>query len=61
MPCLTLKGVGPAIARSHSLKAKVLFCKLHSGPIHVASTNSHLVNSENDRETMDYTAVDYIQ
>ncbi|VDB86822.1 unnamed protein product [Peniophora sp. CBMAI 1063] len=44
MPCLTLKGVGPAIARSHSLKAKVLF-----------------LNSENDRETMDYTAVDYIQ
>ncbi|KZV65373.1 UPF0052-domain-containing protein [Peniophora sp. CONT] len=44
MPCLTLKGVGPAIARSHSLRAKVLF-----------------LNSQNDRETMDYTAVDYIQ
>ncbi|KAI0029064.1 UPF0052-domain-containing protein [Vararia minispora EC-137] len=43
VPCLALRGVGPAIARSPSLKAKVLF-----------------LNSRNDRETADYTAVDYI-
>ncbi|ESK98117.1 maternal effect embryo arrest 18 protein [Moniliophthora roreri MCA 2997] len=44
IPCLALRGVGPAIARSRSLRAKVL-----------------LLNSENDRETDGYTAVDYVQ
>ncbi|KAL0570988.1 hypothetical protein V5O48_010973 [Marasmius crinis-equi] len=44
IPCLALRGVGSAIARSRSLKAKVL-----------------LLNTENDRETEGYTAVDYVQ
>lgn len=44
IPCLALRGVGPAIARSNSLRAKIL-----------------LLNSENDRETPGYTAVDYIR
>ncbi|THU87744.1 UPF0052-domain-containing protein [Dendrothele bispora CBS 962.96] len=43
MPCLAFRGVASAIARSHTLKAKVL-----------------LLNSQNDRETDGYTAVDYI-
>ncbi|KAH8799563.1 hypothetical protein DL96DRAFT_1564550 [Flagelloscypha sp. PMI_526] len=43
IPCLALRGVGPAIARSRSLKAKIL-----------------LLNSQNDRETEEYTAADYI-
>ncbi|OCH88344.1 UPF0052-domain-containing protein [Obba rivulosa] len=44
IPCLALKGVANAIARSRSLRAKVL-----------------LLNSQNDRETDGYTAVDYLQ
>ncbi|CAA7271408.1 unnamed protein product [Cyclocybe aegerita] len=44
IPCLALRGVAGAIARSSSLRAKVL-----------------LLNTENDRETEGYTAVDYIQ
>ncbi|EPQ61135.1 UPF0052-domain-containing protein [Gloeophyllum trabeum ATCC 11539] len=44
IPCLALRGVATAIARSPSLRAKVL-----------------LLNSKNDRETADYTAVDYIE
>lgn len=43
IPCLALKGVANAIARSKSLRAKVL-----------------LLNSRNDRETQNYSAVDYI-
>ncbi|KAG7090718.1 hypothetical protein E1B28_009810 [Marasmius oreades] len=43
IPCLALRGVGSAIARSRSLKTKVL-----------------LLNTENDRETEGYTAVDYV-
>jgi len=44
MPCLSLRGVASAIARSSTLKAKILF-----------------LNSENDRETHNYSAVDYVQ
>ncbi|KDR85213.1 hypothetical protein GALMADRAFT_218346 [Galerina marginata CBS 339.88] len=44
IPCLALKGVAGSIARSPSLRAKVL-----------------LLNMENDRETDEYTAADYIQ
>ncbi|TFK57723.1 UPF0052-domain-containing protein [Heliocybe sulcata] len=44
IPCLALRGVGTAIARSPSLRAKIL-----------------LLNSKNDRETTDYTAIDYIE
>ncbi|KAF5361649.1 hypothetical protein D9758_007361 [Tetrapyrgos nigripes] len=44
IPCLAFRSVASAIARSHTLKAKVL-----------------LLNSQNDRETDGYTAVDYIQ
>jgi hypothetical protein len=65
IPCLALRGVASAIANSHSLRAKVLFCKpTHSYCLerrlraHQAST---LVNSKNDRETEGYTAVTYIQ
>ncbi|KAK1224706.1 hypothetical protein PQX77_012379 [Marasmius sp. AFHP31] len=43
IPCLALRGVGSAIARSRSLRAKIL-----------------LLNTENDRETEGYTAVDYV-
>jgi len=43
IPCLSLRGVASGIARSRSLRAKVL-----------------LLNSQNDRETANYTAVDYI-
>lgn len=43
VPCLALRGVADGIARSKSLKAKVL-----------------LLNSQNDRETDGYTAVDYV-
>ncbi|KII86481.1 hypothetical protein PLICRDRAFT_700522 [Plicaturopsis crispa FD-325 SS-3] len=43
IPCLALRGVSTAIARSRSLRAKVL-----------------LLNTQNDRETDGYTAVDYI-
>jgi len=44
IPCLALTGVANAIARSRSLRAKVL-----------------LLNSQNDRETDGYTAIDYLQ
>ncbi|KAF9263103.1 UPF0052-domain-containing protein [Marasmius fiardii PR-910] len=44
MPCLAMRGVGSAVARSRSLRAKVL-----------------LLNTENDRETEGYTAIDYVQ
>jgi len=44
IPCLSLRGVATAIARSPSLCAKVL-----------------LLNSQNDRETENYTALDYIR
>jgi len=43
IPCLSLRGVASGIARSRSLRAKVL-----------------LLNSQHDRETANYTAVDYI-
>ncbi|GJE94182.1 hypothetical protein PsYK624_103500 [Phanerochaete sordida] len=43
IPCLALRGVADSIARSKSLRAKIL-----------------LLNSENDRETDGYTAVDYV-
>ncbi|KAK7692776.1 hypothetical protein QCA50_004409 [Cerrena zonata] len=43
VPCLALRGVAGSIARSRSLRAKVL-----------------LLNSQNDRETDGYTALDYI-
>jgi len=44
IPCLSLRGVATAIARSRSLHAKVL-----------------LLNSQNDRETENYTAANYIR
>ncbi|KAG8964952.1 hypothetical protein FRC03_001176 [Tulasnella sp. 419] len=43
IPCLALRGVASAIAKSPSLRAKVL-----------------LLNGYNDRETMGYDAVDYV-
>ncbi|KIM84747.1 hypothetical protein PILCRDRAFT_67540 [Piloderma croceum F 1598] len=43
IPCLSLRGVATAIARSRSCCIKIL-----------------LLNSQNDRETENYTAVDYI-
>lgn len=44
IPCLALRGVADGIARSKSLKAKIL-----------------LLNSQNDRETDGYSAVDYVK
>ncbi|KAJ7171747.1 UPF0052-domain-containing protein [Mycena crocata] len=74
IPCLALRGVAAAIARSRSLRAKVLlqpsvFVSLMLAawwlPPETISFPSQLipvftVNSKNDRETDGYTAVDYI-
>ena len=59
MPCLALKGVAAAIARSSSLRVKVLLCE-YSCDQSVRQFTILLVNAENDRETMGYTAADYI-
>jgi hypothetical protein len=66
MPCLALKGVAEAIARSPSLYAKVLLCTF-SFRFHISFLKSHYhptpsitVNTENDRETGGYKATDYI-
>jgi hypothetical protein len=62
IPCLALRGVAASIARSRSLRAKVLLCEFHpfftSRGIDIGYA---LVNAKNDRETDGYTAVDYIQ
>ena len=61
IPCLSLRGVATAIARSRSLHAKVLLrrCSLHF--VHLPKRSKFVVNSQNDRETENYTAVDYIR
>ncbi|KAJ7102528.1 UPF0052-domain-containing protein [Mycena belliarum] len=71
IPCLALKGVAAAIARSRSLRAKVLL-RAWLIPIRRAAERPDLslpfdffhrpstVNAKNDRETDGYTAVDYI-
>ncbi|KAF5377313.1 hypothetical protein D9615_006412 [Tricholomella constricta] len=60
IPCLALRGVAAGIARSCSLRAKVLLC----APLVTLSylnSKGRAVNSSNDRETDGYTAADYIQ
>lgn len=66
VPCLALKGVATSIARSKRLKAKVLFressCQLFTG-IALVGLQHYVcvpVNARNDRETMGYTASDYV-
>jgi hypothetical protein len=73
IPCLALRGVASAIARSRSLRAKVLFCKPRRRATAAVSRSQRsltrrpnnnkfaLVNSKNDRETEGYTAADHIQ
>ncbi len=66
MPCLALRGVASAIARSRALKAKIILCAyMASVDYRVQHSRCNgftiLVNSRNDRETGGYTAVDYIR
>ena len=66
VPCLALRGVASAIAKSTTLRAKVLLrgCSTYSNslpePLLIASCPLSSVNSNNDRETDGYTAVDYV-
>lgn len=60
IPCLALRGVSDSIARSPKLQAKILLCELIELENHGTDVGTQ-VNSENDRETEGYTAVDYIQ
>lgn len=53
VPCLALRGVASSIAQSKTLKAKVLLCTNGTSPLTA-------VNATNDRETPNYTAMDYI-
>lgn len=59
IPCLALRGVGTAIARSHSLRAKILLRRMFH--IFVDWSDNSPVNSKNDRETDGYTAEDYVR
>lgn len=67
IPCLALQGVGSAIAESGSLRAKVLL-RMSGAPLPfdwaqkklISSPLLSPVNSENDRETKQYTALDYV-
>jgi len=60
IPCLALRGVAAGIARSSSLRAKILLC-VSFMPLSYPSSKYPIVNSDNDRETDGYTAADYIQ
>jgi hypothetical protein len=61
IPCLALRGVGSFIARSKSLKAKVLLREFVGSFNLALLANEYLiVNGKNDRETNGYTASDYI-
>ena len=66
VPCLALRGVASAIAKSTTLRAKVLLreclsvSKRLTELILIASCPLSSVNSNNDRETDGYTAVDYV-
>lgn len=62
MPCLALRGVAEGIAKSPSLKAKVLLRGFRGTRISLPSLLiKWTVNSKSDRETEDYTAVDFIK
>jgi hypothetical protein len=61
IPCLSLRGVAAAIARSRSIRAKVLLRMTSSHSMHPVKRSKFLVNARNDRETDGYTAVDYIR
>lgn len=54
IPCLALRNLASSIAQSKSLKAKVMLCEF------CKDASNASVNSVNDRETPDYTAMDYI-
>lgn len=60
-----MRGVANAIARSHSLRAKVFLCELQFPVLnfdeHVLTDCGRVVNSQNDRETDGYNAEDYIK
>ena len=60
MPCLALRGVAKGIAKSHSLKAKVLLRESRGARAPLLLIKQ-TVNSKNDRETEGYTAVDFIE
>lgn len=64
VPCLALRGVASAIAKSATLKAKVLLRESLSWYsitwFLIALSQLSSVNSNNDRETDGYTAVDYV-
>jgi hypothetical protein len=61
IPCLALRGVATAIARSRSRCIKVLLRRFPSHFVHLVKRSKFVVNSQNDRETDNYTAVDYIR
>lgn len=63
IPCLAIRGVATAIARSRSLRAKVLLraCIIQSLHLSIRTHHGVVVNAQNDRETDGYTAVGYIK
>ena len=61
IPCLALRGVATGIARSSSLRAKILLCEWTFVIELFYRPEELLVNYKNDRETDGYTAADYIQ
>ena len=61
IPCLALRGVASSIARSKSLKAKVLLCECMGLFEDVMlADDCMIVNGKTDRETDGYTASDCI-
>jgi hypothetical protein len=62
IPCLALRGVAAGIARSCSLRAKILLCEwTFPKQFFFYYPEKIAVNYKNDRETDGYTAADYIQ
>jgi hypothetical protein len=62
IPCLALRGVAAGIARSSSLRAKILLCEwTFPKQLFYWHMVELSVNYKNDRETDGYTAADYIQ
>lgn len=63
MPCLALRGVAKGIAKSYSLKAKILLRESWCSRALLPSPSliKWTVNSKNDRETEGYTAVDFVE
>jgi hypothetical protein len=61
IPCLALRGIAGGIARSPTLRTKVLLRESSFLVYEDSCLNKLPVNSENDRETEGYTASDYIR